>query len=182
MQTATLSARKLALMVAHGFDETQFVNIQKFCMQNNAQLRVVSATAGLVNASAQSAAPMSYPVDAGLSGTLAVDYDALLLIEGTHLEVLKKDPHAGRIIRAFVRSEVPILSIGSAATLLDAHCESISADDIQALHPAGRKDALLFAADKENFSAAARHLADAISDARAAQIAEDEDQDDSQAA
>ena len=115
MQTATLSARKIALMVANGFDETQFVELQKLSMQNNAVLKIVSATSGLVNSAATSGMPMSYPVDASLSETLAIDYDALILIEGKHLDVLKKEPHAGRIIRAFLRSEMPVLSVGSAA-------------------------------------------------------------------
>ena len=174
MQTATLSARKIALMVANGFDETQFVELQKLSMQNNAVLKIVSATSGLVNSAATSGMPMSYPVDASLSETLAIDYDALILIEGKHLDVLKKEPHAGRIIRAFLRSEMPVLSIGSAAELVATFGEDISQSDIQALAPHGRKDMLLYAEDKDNFSAVARLLADAIADAYAALEAEEE--------
>ena len=175
MQTATLSARKLALMVANGFDETQFVELQKLSMQNNAVLKIVSATSGLVNSAAESGMPMSYPVDASLSETLAIDYDALILIEGKHLETLKDEPHAGRIIRAFLRSEMPVLSVGSASELLEAFGTDITASDIQAMTPHGRKDNLLFAADKNSFSAVSRDLADAIADAYAALEAEDAD-------
>jgi hypothetical protein len=173
MQTATLSARKLALMVANGFDETQFVELQKLSMQNNTVLKIVSATSGLVNSAATSGMPMSYPVDASLSETLAIDYDALILIEGKHLDTLKEEPHAGRIIRAFLRSEMPVLSVGSAAELVEAFGEDVSAADIQALAPQGRNAHLLFASDKTAFSAAARDLAEAIADSYAALEAEE---------
>ena len=175
MQTATLSARKLALMVANGFDETQFVELQKLSMQNNAVLKIVSATSGLVNSAAESGMPMSYPVDTSLSETLAIDYDALILIEGKHLETLKDEPHAGRIIRAFLRSDMPVLSIGGAASLVEAFGTDISAADIQDMAPHGRKDNLVFASDKSSFSAASRDLAEAIADAYAALDAEEAD-------
>ena len=79
MQTATLSTRKLALMVANGFDETQFVELQKLSMQNNAVLKIyLQHQVWLVLQ--QNLASMSYPVDTSLSETLAIDYDALILI------------------------------------------------------------------------------------------------------
>lgn len=175
MQTATLSTRKLALMVANGFDETQFVELQKLSMQNNAVLKIVSATSGLVSSAAESGMPMSYPVDTSLSETLAIDYDALILIEGKHLDTLKDDPHAGRIVRAFLRSEMPVLSVGNAVELLEVFGTDISASDIQAMAPHGRKENLLFASDKSGFSAVGRDLADAIADAYAALEAEEAD-------
>ena len=175
MQTATLSARKIALMVANGFDETQFVDLQKLSMQNNAVLKIVSASSGLVNSGATSGMPMSYPVDSSLSETLAIDYDALILIEGKHLDILKNEPHAGRIIRAFLRSEMPIVSVGSAAELLASFDDGIEASDIMAMAPHGRKGGLLYADSKGEFSSVSRLLGDAIADAYAALEAEDDE-------
>lgn len=173
MQAATLSARKLAIMVAHGFDETQFIEIQKQAMQSTAQMKVISATSGLVNSSSNGTMAMSYPVDANLSETLAIDYDALILIEGQHLNTLKDEPHAGRIIRAFLRAGMPVLSFGEAQSLVVETAEEVTADTFAALAPAGRDGAVLYADAGQSVSSVFRSLADAIADAEAAFAAED---------
>ena len=48
MTKTTLSGQKIAIMVATGFEEKNFVEIQKMLIGQNAQLRVISASTGLV--------------------------------------------------------------------------------------------------------------------------------------
>ena len=79
MTRTTLSGQKIAIMVANGFDEKNFVEIQKMLMTQNVVLKVVSPNSGLVNGRNGDQAGISYPVDSLLSDTLAIDYDALVI-------------------------------------------------------------------------------------------------------
>ena len=63
---------------------------------------------------------MSYPADATLSTTLAIDYDALIVPSGSrHIESLKTEAHAKRVLRAFLREDMPVLLQGEAISLID---------------------------------------------------------------
>ena len=48
MTKTTLSGQKIAIMVATGFEEKNFVEIQKMLIGQNAKLKVISASTGLV--------------------------------------------------------------------------------------------------------------------------------------
>jgi protease I len=62
---------------------------------------------------------MSYPADATLSTALALDYDALIVPTGhRHVESLKNEVHAKRVLRAFLREDMPVLLQGDAVALL----------------------------------------------------------------
>ena len=64
MTKTTLSGLKIAIMVANGFGEKNFIEIQKMLMGQNAQLKVISASVtGLVQGRAGTQPGMSYPVD-----------------------------------------------------------------------------------------------------------------------
>ncbi|MGC6530331.1 MAG: DJ-1/PfpI family protein [Candidatus Puniceispirillaceae bacterium] len=130
MAQQTLSAKKIAIMVAANFDETQFINIQKAMMASNAWLKVVSNKSGLVNGAKDGMLGMAYPVDALLSETLAIDYDALIIPGGAkHISTLAQEPHAIRILRAFMREEMPVLFIDDATSLLGESGSDITDSD-----------------------------------------------------
>ena len=133
MAQQSLSAKKMAIMVSAGFDEAQFINLQKSMMSQNGWLKVISNKPGLVNGTANGMLGMAYPVDAVLSETLAIDYDGLIIPGGIkHIEALKEEPHALRILRAFLRESMPVLLIEEAATMLD-HIESdVTSSDFDA--------------------------------------------------
>ena len=121
MTRTRLSGQKIAIMVANGFDEKNFVEIQKMLMTQNVGLKVVSPNSGLVNGRNGDQAGISYPVDSLLSDTLAIDYDALVIPSGRlHTASLKDELHAIRIIRAFLREGMPVLVQDDA---LDVICE-----------------------------------------------------------
>ena len=121
MAQQSLSAKKMAIMVSAGFDETQFINLQKSMMSQNGWLKVISNKPGLVNGANNGMLGMAYPVDAILSETLAIDYDGLIIPGGAaHIEKLAAEPHAIRILRAFLREDMPVLFVGEAASLLEA--------------------------------------------------------------
>ena len=133
MAQHSLSAKKMAIMVSAGFDETQFIELQKSMMSQNGWLKVISNKPGLVNGANNGMLGMAYPVDAVLSETLAIDYDGLIIPGGAaHIEKLKSEPHAIRILRAFLREDMPVLFVGESDMLLsDIETDIVAADFIE---------------------------------------------------
>ena len=120
MKLSNFSGKTIAIMVSSGFDETAFIAIQRAMMTAGGKLRVVSREAGLTNSWNGKGWGMSYPADATLSTTLAIDFDALIVPSGRrHVESLKTEPHAKRVLRAFLREDMPVLLQGEAVSLID---------------------------------------------------------------
>ena len=119
MKLANLSGKTIAIMVASGFDETGFIAIQRAMMQAGAKLRIISREAGLTNAWNGTGWGMSYPADSTLSTALAIDYDGLIVPAGKrHIDTLQNEAHAKRVLRAFLREDMPVLLQGEATALL----------------------------------------------------------------
>ena len=119
MKLANLSGKTIAIMVASGFDETGFIAIQRAMMEAGAKLKIVSREAGLTNAWNGTGWGMSYPADATLSTALAIDYDGLIVPAGKrHIATLENEAHAKRVLRAFLREDMPVLLQGDATALL----------------------------------------------------------------
>ena len=119
MKLANLSGKTIAIMVASGFDETGFISIQRAMMQAGAKLRIISREVGLTNAWNGTGWGMSYPADSTLSAALAIDYDGLIVPAGKrHIDTLQNEAHAKRVLRAFLREDMPVLLQGEATALL----------------------------------------------------------------
>ncbi len=120
MQMTNFAGKTIGVMVASGFDESKFVDIQKLMLGAGAKFKVISRDAGLTNAWNGNEWGMSYPVDSTLSKTLAVDYDALIIPQGyRHIEKLSTEVHAKRLLRAFLRENMPVLIFADAIQILD---------------------------------------------------------------
>ena len=138
MKLANLSGKTIAIMVASGFDETGFIAIQRAMMQAGAKLKIISREAGLTNAWNGSGWGMSYPADSTLSTALAIDYDGLIVPAGKrHIDTLQNEAHAKRVLRAFLREDMPVLLQGEATALLQliddaANRPHATADDANA--------------------------------------------------
>ena len=127
MSLSNFSGKTIAIMVASGFDETGFITIQRAMMNADARLRIISREAGLTNAWNGTGWGMSYPADSTLSTALAIDYDALIVPAGSrHVESLKNEVHAKRVLRAFLREDMPVLLQGDAVALLSLIDEAAS--------------------------------------------------------
>ena len=119
MKLEHLSGKTIAIMVASGFNETGFIAIQRALMEAGAKLKIVSREAGLTNAWNGSGWGMSYPADATLSTALAIDYDGLIIPAGKrHIDTLGNEAHAKRVLRAFLREDMPVLLQGDATAML----------------------------------------------------------------
>ncbi len=119
MKLAHLSGKTIAIMVASGFDETGFIAIQRAMMDAGAILKIVSREPGLTTAWNGTGWGMSYPADATLSTALAIDYDGLIIPAGKrHIDSLENEAHAKRVLRAFLREDMPVLLQGDASAML----------------------------------------------------------------
>jgi protease I len=111
--------KKIAIMVASGFNEEQFLIIQKTLLAAEASYTIISRDIGTTNGWASNEWGLSYPVDQSLSETLAIDYDALVVPGGSHqIDTLSNDLHARRILRAFLRENDPVALAGVSTMLL----------------------------------------------------------------
>ena len=120
MQANNFAGKTIGLMVASGFDEDEFIAIQRAMLAKTAKLKIISRDAGLTNSWNGSGWGMSYPVDSTLSTTLAIDYDALIIPTGArHVDTLMNEAHAKRVLRAFLREDMPVMMQGEAIRLLD---------------------------------------------------------------
>ena len=120
MSNNVLAKKKIAIMVANGFNEAEFIDLQKSIMTKNAQSKIISSHIGLVYSDPKTGNGISYAIDYALSETLAIDYNCLIVVGGdTHVETLSDEPHAIRLIRAFLRESMPILLVSEASKLLD---------------------------------------------------------------
>ena len=119
MKLAHLCEKTIAIMVASGFDEAGFIAIQRAMMEAGAKLKIVSREAGLTNAWNGTGWGMSYPADVTLSTALAIDYDGLIIPAGKrHIATLENEAHAKRVLRAFLREDMPVLLQGDATAML----------------------------------------------------------------
>lgn len=144
MQDKPLTGKNIAIMVANGFDEIEFVEPQKQLIAAGATVKAVSRATGLVNGWYDGSWGHFFPVDADLADTLAIDYDGLVVPGGVRgVEKLAEDPHGQRIVKAFMRAGMPVALIGDAVSLLvtveDAKGRTVtsSADTREALEGAG---------------------------------------------
>ena len=164
MAQQSLSAKKIAIMVSAGFDEAQFIDIQKAMMTNNAWLKVVSNKLGLVNGARDGMLGMAYPVDSVLSETLAIDYDALIIPGGVkHIEALIEEPHALRILRAFLREDMAVLFIDDAIDMLGQVESEVSLSDFDNNLDIELKSSIVKAKSKAPISSILSELAMAMS-------------------
>lgn len=116
-----LNGRTVALMVANGFDEIEFTEPQKRLIEAGATVKVVSRANGLVNGWYDGGWGHFFPVDVDLADTLAVDYDGLIVPGGIRsIDKMADDPHAKRVLKAFLRADMPTAVIGEGAKLMIA--------------------------------------------------------------
>lgn len=139
-----LSGKKICILVASGFAEEQFSNIQKSLNKTGAKFITVSPENGLVHGWFENTWGHYFPVDVPLAEALGSDYDAILLPGGARaVEKLKNNLHTRRILRHFFDAQKPIVAIGEAIELLTL-CEhlnglevSVPAQLVQTIKTAG---------------------------------------------
>ena len=115
--------KKIAMMTENGFNEAEFITLQKAIMgKKNAYTKIISSHIGLVYSDPKTGNGISYAVDHALSETLAIDYDCLIIVGGSeHIEFRCEEPHAVRLMRAFLRESMLILVVSEGSKLLNGY-------------------------------------------------------------
>jgi len=114
-----LVGTKIAVLVANGFDEKQFIAVQRGLQEMGAMIKIVSSNQGLVNGWDGASWGHNFAVDAPLNTALGVDYDALIMPGGTRsVEKLKLTAHTRRFVGSFMAAHKPVAVMGDALMLM----------------------------------------------------------------
>jgi len=107
-----LDGRKVAILTAEGFEQSELVEPRKALDLAGANTQVVSPAKGEVQGWKHFEKADSVPVDVPLEQARAEDFDALLLPGGVvNPDQLRMQPRAVEFVRGFVKSGKPIAAI-----------------------------------------------------------------------
>ncbi len=132
-----LQSQKIAVLISNGFNEHEFLSIQKAMIEQGASLRIVSTDSGLVNGWDGKGWGHNFAIDAQLNTALGIDYDAVIIPGGQRsLDKLKLTAHSRRFIGSFLAAMKPVVCMGDAVQLL-AHTDHVSGKTVSG--PEGKK-------------------------------------------
>lgn len=107
-----LTNKKVAILVADGFEESEFTQPLEALKQAGASVDVVSLKAGEVKAWAEKTWGKTYPVDKTIDQVNAQDYDALVLPGGVmNPDTLRTSQEAVNFVSGFFDDSKPIAAI-----------------------------------------------------------------------
>ena len=153
MNSIASPGKKIAMMTANGFNEAEFITLQRAIMTHRAQARIISSHNGIVYSDPKTGNGISYAADTLLSETLAIDYDCLIVVGGSeHIYTLAEEPHAIRLMRAFLREKMPILLVSEASKLLDAIGDKRLAPDSDSDNNFVKSDCVVWSIDGSGLS------------------------------
>lgn len=114
-----LSGKRVCILVASGFSENVFSDIQKSLLKAGAIISTVAPENGLVHGWLGNGWGHYFPVDVQMNAALGSDYDRLVVVGGARgIEKLKGNLHARRILRHFFDAHKPIVIMEEAVELL----------------------------------------------------------------
>lgn len=118
--------RNMAVLVANGFDESDFIAAQKVMREMGIEMKIISANQGLVNGWNGSGWGHNFAVDVQVNAALGADYDALLIPAGSRShDKLSTTAHTKRIIGSMMDANKPVIAMGDAVGLM-AQCEMLA--------------------------------------------------------
>lgn len=128
----SLHGCKVALLVANGFDEMAYIEVQKILQGSGASLTLVSADKGLVNGWRGTEWGLNFPADHMLSSALAADFDMLVVPGGERcMAKMQGTAHTRRFMNGFLDMFKPVVLVNEAVDLL-SFIERSAQFDLQA--------------------------------------------------
>ena len=116
---AELDGKKVAILVANGFEEVELTEPRRALEQAGARVEIVSPEDGSVRAWAETDWGQEVKVDRSLSDARPDDYDALLLPGGVmNPDHLRTNERAVEFTRSFFEAGKPVAAICHAPWLL----------------------------------------------------------------
>lgn len=121
-----LIGEKIAVLVANGFIEQDFIQIQRLMQEMGGNMRIVSMNNGLTNSWNGTDWGLNFAADNVLNEALAADFSMLVIPGGQRsADKLKLTAHTRRFINGFVDMGKPVVALGEALELL-AFSEKLS--------------------------------------------------------
>jgi protease I len=112
MTNANLSGKKVAILVADGFEQVELTEPKQALERAGAQTKIVSPAQGKVKGWQHTEWGDQFSVDVPLAQARADDYDALLLPGGVmNPDKLRANKQAVQFVKAFVDAGKPIAAI-----------------------------------------------------------------------
>jgi protease I len=117
-----LEGKKVAILVANGFEQVELTEPRKALDAAGAQTRIVSPEQGKVKGWNHTEWGQEIKVDVPLDQAKAQDFDALLLPGGVmNPDHLRRNPKVQQLVKAFFDAEKPVAAICHGPwTLIDA--------------------------------------------------------------
>ena len=107
-----LNGIKVAILVAHGFEQSEMTEPKKALEDAGAETKIISPEKDKVKGWKHTNWGDEFPVDVELNNANADDYDALLLPGGVmNPDRLRMNPKAVDFVQKFVKSDKPIAAI-----------------------------------------------------------------------
>jgi protease I len=117
--TPTLAGKKIAILVANGFEENQMAEMQRALVKAKADIKTVAPENGVVNGWQGNTWGHNFPVNAPIGEALGSDFDMLILPGGSRaIAKLKTNLHTRRIINHFIAADKPVAAIAEGVALL----------------------------------------------------------------
>jgi protease I len=118
----TLLGRKVAILVADGFEQVEMTEPRRALDEAGARTEIVSPASRQVKGWKHTEWGDTFPVDTPLDEAKPESYDALLLPGGVmNPDKLRQDARVQRFVRAFFEADKPVAAICHAPwTLIDA--------------------------------------------------------------
>lgn len=110
--TQQLAGKKVAILVADGFDQSELMSPRQALDEAGAHTQIISPVEGMVKGWLKGNWADEFAVDVQLGAANPDEYDALLLPGGTiNPDRLRREPQAVQFVRAFFGAGKPIASI-----------------------------------------------------------------------
>lgn len=114
-----LAGRRIALLVASGFNEDDLTHSQRALIAAGAQPQIIGMDQGLMNAWKGQGWGLHFAADALLSTALAADFDALVIPGGARsAEKLKLTAHTRRFVGGFMDAQKPVAAFYEGVSLI----------------------------------------------------------------
>ncbi|MEH6477665.1 MAG: DJ-1/PfpI family protein [Sneathiella sp.] len=105
----TLVGKKVAILVANGFEESHMTDLHKSLVETGAEVKIVSPEKGVVNSWHNGNWGHFFPANAHLPTTMSHQFDAVIVPGGSrHVARLRSNPQTARFMRGFMEDNKPV--------------------------------------------------------------------------
>lgn len=117
--TTSLTGLSIVLLIANGFNEAEFTEVQRALAKTGAKVVAVSPEKSVANGWFENGWGHYFPVDQHISDALGSDFDVMVLVGGERgIAKLAGNPHTKRMVGHFLDADKPLVALNEAVSLL----------------------------------------------------------------